>query len=216
MNAVVESVSKAKEDMRSNNQMLIKKMDSIENNESRLEKKCDVIKDSFEHWAKKVLGPSPINEARIFSMETRMKEGEDERIKEIAKVKDTIKKLIFALEQYNIQNMVLQHPHSDDESEPLPLLKGIKKVNNPDEVEQIAMKSDILFLKRMKFLKENFSKRVDMVEVQSNDENNDTFLTQPYKVPHPPQSKDMTAEKKKFRRFKDYVDSLNQSLTQNK
>lgn len=44
-----------------------------------------------------------MNQARLFAIDTRLKETEDFRVKEISFVKDAVRKLIFALEQAEIQ-----------------------------------------------------------------------------------------------------------------
>ena len=52
----------------------------------------------IEDWAKLIVKPQELNQARLFAIDTRMKESEEFRVKEICFLKDTIKKLIFALE----------------------------------------------------------------------------------------------------------------------
>lgn len=57
----------------------------------------------IEDWAKLLVKPQEVNQARLFAIDTRLKETEDFRVKEISFVKDAFKKLIFALEQAEVQ-----------------------------------------------------------------------------------------------------------------
>lgn len=52
----------------------------------------------IEDWAKLLIKPQEVNQARLFAIDTRMKESEDFRVREITFVKDVFKKLIYALE----------------------------------------------------------------------------------------------------------------------
>lgn len=56
------------------------------------------LDERIEEWAKLIVKPQELNQARLFAMDTRMKEGEEFRVKEVQFLKDTVKKLIFALE----------------------------------------------------------------------------------------------------------------------
>lgn len=56
----------------------------------------------IEDWAKLLVKPQEVNQARLFAIDTRLKETEDFRVKEISFVKDAFKKLIFALEQAEV------------------------------------------------------------------------------------------------------------------
>lgn len=56
----------------------------------------------FNTWAIQKLKPSQLSEARIFMLETRIKETEGNSIKETGFLKDIFKKLIYTMEQtYN-------------------------------------------------------------------------------------------------------------------
>jgi hypothetical protein len=46
-----------------------------------------------------IIQPQELNQARLFAIDTRMKESEDIRVKEVSFLRETIKKLIYALEQ---------------------------------------------------------------------------------------------------------------------
>eukprot|EP00347_Sterkiella_histriomuscorum_P022884 403336796 len=56
-----------------------------------------------EEWAKLIVQPQELNQARLFAIETRMKESEEFKVKEVNFIKDTLKKLIFAMEQSEFQ-----------------------------------------------------------------------------------------------------------------
>ena len=60
------------------------------------------LEKTIEEFAKLLVKPQEVNQARLFAIETRMKETEDFRLKEISFIKDVFKKLIFALEQTEI------------------------------------------------------------------------------------------------------------------
>jgi len=46
-----------------------------------------------------------VNDARLFSMESRLTEEEEMRVKEYEYVRDMIKKLLYTLEQLNMTNI---------------------------------------------------------------------------------------------------------------
>lgn len=46
--------------------------------------------------------PQDLNQARLYAIETRIKEGEENKMKEADFFKETIKKLIYAIEQQQI------------------------------------------------------------------------------------------------------------------
>lgn len=47
--------------------------------------------------------PQEVNQARLFAIDTRLKETEDFRVREIGFMKDVFRKLIYALEQTEVQ-----------------------------------------------------------------------------------------------------------------
>ena len=47
--------------------------------------------------------PQEVNQARLFAIDTRLKETEDFRVREIGFMKDIFRKLIYALEQTEVQ-----------------------------------------------------------------------------------------------------------------
>lgn len=53
-----------------------------------------------EDWINSLLKPQEVNQARLFSIDTRLKEGDIQRIEDMQFMKDKLKKLIFAIEQH--------------------------------------------------------------------------------------------------------------------
>ena len=56
----------------------------------------------YQDWSKVLIEPASLNDARLFSLESRMHEEEEIRIREYEFVRDLMKKLIYSLEQSNI------------------------------------------------------------------------------------------------------------------
>ena len=52
-----------------------------------------------ENWVNTLIKPQEVNQARLFSVDTRIKEGELTRLKDLQFMRDTFKKLIYAIEQ---------------------------------------------------------------------------------------------------------------------
>ena len=55
-----------------------------------------------EDWVKKIIQPQELNQARLYAIETRIKEGENLRQGDLQFMRDTTKKLIYAIEQQQI------------------------------------------------------------------------------------------------------------------
>jgi hypothetical protein len=51
-----------------------------------------------QQWVQMLLKPQELNQARLFAVETRIKESEENKLRDVDFLKETIKKLIFALE----------------------------------------------------------------------------------------------------------------------
>ena len=49
-----------------------------------------------------LIKPQEVNQARLFSVDTRIKEGELSRLKDLQFLRDTFKKLIYAVEQQHM------------------------------------------------------------------------------------------------------------------
>jgi hypothetical protein len=67
--------------------------------------KASNVMDKYQHWSKVLIEPATMNDARLFSLESRMHEEEEIRIKEYEFVRDLLKKLIYSLEKTNVQGM---------------------------------------------------------------------------------------------------------------
>lgn len=63
------------------------------------------LNQKYADWSKVLIEPQSLNDARLFALETRMHEEEDIRIKEYDYMRDLMKKLIYSLEQKNIQTI---------------------------------------------------------------------------------------------------------------
>lgn len=61
--------------------------------------KAQNVMDKYQDWSKVLIEPATMNDARLFSLESRMHEEEEIRIKEYEFVRDLLKKLIYSLEK---------------------------------------------------------------------------------------------------------------------
>lgn len=61
--------------------------------------------DKYQDWSKVLIEPASLNDARLFSLESRMHEEEEIRIKEYEFVRDLLKKLIYSLEKTNVTSI---------------------------------------------------------------------------------------------------------------
>ena len=68
--------------------------------------KANNVNQAYDEFFANVIKPQQIGEARIYAIETRLKEEEDYRILEATHIKDVVKKLIFAIEQANLWNQI--------------------------------------------------------------------------------------------------------------
>ena len=63
------------------------------------------MENKYSEWSKLLIEPTTLNQARLFSVETRIQEEEEMRIKEYDYIKDLMKKLLYSLEQGNIESL---------------------------------------------------------------------------------------------------------------
>ena len=56
------------------------------------------LEDRQQTWINTLIKPQEVNQARLFSVDTRIKEGELTRMKDVQFMRDTFKKLIYAIE----------------------------------------------------------------------------------------------------------------------
>jgi hypothetical protein len=67
-----------------------------------------IVKDlerQQEQWVKMLIQPQELNQARLYAVETRIKENENNKMRDNDFVKETIKKLIYAMEQQQISTV---------------------------------------------------------------------------------------------------------------
>ena len=67
--------------------------------------KAQNVMDKYQDWSKVLIEPASMNDARLFSIESRMHEEEEIRIREYEFLRDLMKKLLYTLEQSNIKVM---------------------------------------------------------------------------------------------------------------
>ena len=63
------------------------------------------LQDRYKDWQRILIEPATMNEARLFSVESRIHEEEEMRIREYEYVRDLLKKLCYSLEQVNMQSI---------------------------------------------------------------------------------------------------------------
>ena len=75
--------------------------DYFANYETNLEEvkiRQHVLENKYADWQKVLIEPATVNDARLFSVEQRVEEEEEMRIKEYEHLRDLLKKLIYSLE----------------------------------------------------------------------------------------------------------------------
>ena len=55
--------------------------------------------NKYENWSKVLIEPSSLNDARLYSLETRIHQEEDSRVTEVESLKDIFKKLVYSMQQ---------------------------------------------------------------------------------------------------------------------
>lgn len=63
------------------------------------------VMDKYQDWSKVLIEPSSLNDARLYSLESRIHEEEEMRLKEFDFIKDLTKKLIYSLEQQSVNQV---------------------------------------------------------------------------------------------------------------
>ena len=64
--------------------------------------KIQNVMDKYTDWSKVLIEPASMNDARLFSLESRVHQEEELRIEEFDFLRDMMKKLIYSFEQSNI------------------------------------------------------------------------------------------------------------------
>lgn len=98
------------------------------------------LRNEFDKWVSTVMEPAHISEARIFTVEARVKEEEAARLDQLHFLKDVLRKLLFSLEQAQITT----------------ILPGMRPASRSDNDQNLSM-----FLKRLGFLKKLVQYSVD-------------------------------------------------------
>jgi len=100
----------------------------------------------YKDWSKVLIEPATMNDARVFSLESRMTELEDIRIREFDFLKDLMKKLAYSLEQSSVQHLdfelprLMTSPRSDTQQSDITMLKRMNFIratldqHNPTQV----------------------------------------------------------------------------------
>ena len=63
------------------------------------------VMDKYQDWSKVLIEPSSLNDARLYSLESRIHEEEEMRLKEFDFLKDLVKKLIYSLEEQSVNQV---------------------------------------------------------------------------------------------------------------
>lgn len=105
------------------------------------------LRMEFDKWIATVMEPAHISEARIFTVEARVKEEEAARLDQLHFIKDVMRKLLFSLEQAQIPA----------------LLPGIRPASRMDNDPAVP-----LFMKRLGFLKKLVQYSVDQQKTRGN------------------------------------------------
>ena len=61
--------------------------------------KSDNVMEKYQDWSKVLIEPQSLNDARLFSLESRVHQEEEIRIKEYEFMRDCMKKMIYSMEQ---------------------------------------------------------------------------------------------------------------------
>lgn len=105
------------------------------------------LRIEFDKWVNTVMEPAHISEARIFTVEARVKEEEAARLDQLHFVKDVMRKLLFSIEQAQITT----------------LLPGIRPASRSENDP-----NSNLFMKRLGFLKKLVQYSVDQQKSRGN------------------------------------------------
>ena len=65
--------------------------------EGVLDQSSEVMK-KYKNWSKILIEPSAMNDARLYSLEARVHQEEDIRVREFDYIRDILKKLLYSFE----------------------------------------------------------------------------------------------------------------------
>jgi hypothetical protein len=133
-------------------------------NERRFEK----VNKTFQEWRDTVMKPLNNSEARLYAVETRLKQTENKMFQTFSHSRDVLKKLVFALEQESISqrdtliNKMMKKAEFNIDSN-----MGLHKSKDYGSMKNVRDKTlDFLFIKRLLFIKheiDEYPKEVDEV-----------------------------------------------------
>lgn len=113
---MTKSVDFLKKEAKNTNEKFLKSVKNIkqvcsnyfgkyESDLEELKIKIDNLQDKYKDWQRILIEPTTMNEARLFSVESRITEEEEMRIKEYEYMRDMLKKLLYSLEQVNMSQI---------------------------------------------------------------------------------------------------------------
>ena len=126
-----------------------------------LKLRTNVLQNKYNDWSRVLIEPATVNDARLFSVESRITEEEEMRIKEYEYLRDMFKKLLYSLEQVNMQaidskGIVKQETQVDPERRsalPNLLVPGQREDAKAKSVTDFNKTIEFMMMKRLHFLR---------------------------------------------------------------
>lgn len=118
--------------------------------------RMDLIQKKYDDWSRVLLEPMTVNDARLFSIESRLTEEEEMRVKEYEYIRDLMKKLIYALEQLNIVNIENKKLGPDKDSlydNSANMLPNLINAGKDQKHAELSKTMEFMMLKRLNFLR---------------------------------------------------------------
>ncbi len=116
----------------------------------------DLIQKKYDDWSRVLLEPMTVNDARLFSIESRLTEEEEMRVKEYEYIRDLMKKLIYALEQLNMVNIENKKLGPDKDSlydNSANMLPNLINAGKDQKHAELSKTMEFMMLKRLNFLR---------------------------------------------------------------
>ena len=98
-----------------------------------------------------MIEPQSLNDARLFSVEARVREEEEIRVYEHEFLRDLLKKLVYSLEQQSMLDYDAKTEEREGTSTLPKLLGGHRKQSANADLNEVGA-SEIMMMKRMSFL----------------------------------------------------------------
>jgi hypothetical protein len=118
--------------------------------------RMDLIQKKYDDWSRVLLEPMTVNDARLFSIESRLTEEEEMRVKEYEYIRDLMKKLIYALEQLNMVNIENKKLGPDKDSlydNSANTLPNLINAGKDQKHAELSKTMEFMMLKRLNFLR---------------------------------------------------------------